>query len=426
MEEPILRPVVAVRCVVPGPDGRVLLLKRREGGAGGGFWCLPGGKVDYLEPAGKAAQKELFEETSLWCENPVFVTYQDSMPTEPGGMHCVNLVFVCRAAGTVRLNDESSEYAWAGPEEPESFPLVFGAREALASAGFPVRPVAVSVLPSFSAWLGENPDQVDALVFDVDGVLIAGGRALPGAQELLPRLREKFLPFVLCTNDASHSTEEKAELLGKAGIRVDPDEIVSAGDALLGFVEGKKLKGALFFQMGDLGRPCFAVKAGLRVTRDTGALEEAAGVVVGEGGFEWRPVMEAVVNAFRARPDMLLVCPNPDAFYPAGEGRVRTAAGGMARQVSRMLGDLGGPPPDTHYLGKPHAPVFRLCHARLEKALGRPLARGRMLMAGDSLESDIAGGLAFGCKAALLLTGLTRREDPGRSLTVPDLVFERI
>jgi 8-oxo-dGTP diphosphatase len=103
------RPVPAVRAIIPDAEGRVLLLKRRSGGAGGDCWCLPGGKVDYGETVEAAVRREVEEETSLVCTAVRFLFYQDSPPLEPGGMHCVNFYFECAVSGDLRLNEESSE-----------------------------------------------------------------------------------------------------------------------------------------------------------------------------------------------------------------------------------------------------------------------------------------------------------------------------
>jgi 8-oxo-dGTP diphosphatase len=124
MTEP-LYPVPVVRLIVTDPNGRVLIVRRDDTAHSKGEWCLPGGKVDYGETAAQAAAKELFEETSLTCKSIDFLFYQDSLPSQPGEMHCINLYFKCDMEGVISLNEESSEYAWIGPEDLEGYRLVF-------------------------------------------------------------------------------------------------------------------------------------------------------------------------------------------------------------------------------------------------------------------------------------------------------------
>lgn len=55
------RPLVGT-CVIPIlPDGRIVLIQRRDSGR----WGLPGGIVDWGEDIATAAKRELFEETGL-------------------------------------------------------------------------------------------------------------------------------------------------------------------------------------------------------------------------------------------------------------------------------------------------------------------------------------------------------------------------
>jgi len=124
-------PVPAVRLIVTDPDGRVLILRRQHSGSGNGQWCLPGGKVDYGVTVEQAVRDELKEETGLDCLEATFLFYQDSLPLDPGTMHCINLYFRCRTAGDLVLNEESSEFAWIGPEQLGAFALVFRNDEGL-------------------------------------------------------------------------------------------------------------------------------------------------------------------------------------------------------------------------------------------------------------------------------------------------------
>ena len=119
------RPVPVVRIVVPDDEGKVLILKRAASTHGLGQWCLPGGKVDYGETVQDAVAAELWEETGLTCTSARFLFHQDSLPPEPGAMHCINLYFECTTSGTVRLDEESSDFAWIGPGDLHQYDIAF-------------------------------------------------------------------------------------------------------------------------------------------------------------------------------------------------------------------------------------------------------------------------------------------------------------
>jgi 8-oxo-dGTP diphosphatase len=129
--EHVSRPVPVVRLIVRDRDGKVLILRRARTAYGEGAWCLPGGKVDYGETVEQAVAKELREETTLTCESARFLFYQDSLPPEPGGMHCINLYLECRASGSVVLNPESSASAWIGAGDVGGYEITFRNDEGL-------------------------------------------------------------------------------------------------------------------------------------------------------------------------------------------------------------------------------------------------------------------------------------------------------
>lgn len=274
----------------------------------------------------------------------------------------------------------------------------------------------------FSAWLDAHPDAVEALVLDVDGVLLLVEQATPGSCEFLAHLRTEKLPFLLLTNDGDHSPQEKAHILQACGLAIHPEEIVSCAHGLSTLAADHDMDAGPFFIMGNLGTPCFAEAAGLVTTRKVEDLPLCQGVIVGENNYDWEPVLNAVVNFFIRRPQAQLITPNPDEYYPDGQGGVRLASGSVARMIQRTLTAYGSPIAPL-YLGKPHAPIFRFAHQRLEAIAGRVVDKERVLMIGDNLDSDVAGARAFGYQAAIVLTGITTPAMLARARLKPDWVW---
>lgn len=286
--------------------------------------------------------------------------------------------------------------------------------------------LTTEIIPTLQEWLRENLDMLDALVFDIDGVLLVNGGPAPGSHAVLDMLRKKQVPFLLLTNDGDHSTEEKAQILNAADLQIHDTDIVSCGDGLVILQAEKQFSRDPFFIMGNLGNPCFAQKAGLQATRDLSQINHCQGIIVGEKGYDWEITINAVVNYFIQKPDGLLVVPNPDEYYPGkSPGHICIGAGGVARFIVRVLKTYGvGVSPV--YLGKPYAPIFEKTHVQLEALYNRSVHRSRVLMAGDFIRSDIQGARDFGYISALLLTGVTTLEMLERSEIRPDMVFETL
>jgi HAD superfamily hydrolase (TIGR01450 family) len=280
----------------------------------------------------------------------------------------------------------------------------------------------MKILDYFRSWLEEHREELDVLVFDVDGVLLLGRRPAPGAVELLGRLSERGLPFRILTNDGNHSIDEKAALLAAAGLVVAPGAITSSGHGLVEVARQAGLAGERCFVMGRLGDPCYAELAGLRVTRRLEELAACRAVIVGEDEYDWEPAVNGVINFLISHPEAPLIVPNPDLYYPTENRRIHVSAGGVAGLVTAVCGAFGRPV-EPVFLGKPYAPIFLHNHHRLEQAFGRPVERRRVLMVGDSLGSDIAGAAGFGYRAALVLTGATAEARFESSAIEPELVF---
>lgn len=282
-----------------------------------------------------------------------------------------------------------------------------------------------TVLKSFTRWFNEKSVQIDALVFDIDGVLLTDSAA-SGARSLLSRLTQQRMPYCLLTNDGNHSPVEKAGYLNKTGIDVASEDIISCSHGLISVTRDRDLHGKLFFVMGDLGTPCYAEIAGLKTTRDVQALSLCSGVIVSEENYDWESTFNAVINFFIDHPEALLICSNPDAYFPGnGEMKIRLGAGSVARFVVKTLRTYG-PLITPIYLGKPYPAIFEYTHRFLEKKAGRGIPAKNVLMVGDNLDSDIVGAIDAGYTSALMLTGVTTRHMLDRSDVSPDFVFERL
>ena len=276
--------------------------------------------------------------------------------------------------------------------------------------------------PSLTRWLQETRSEWDAVVFDIDGVLVLKRNPLPGARELVSYLRRSNIPIKLLTNDGNNSVQEKRRILASCGLDFQEEQITSSGHALADIVRDTGLAGKQVFIMGKLGDPCYAEQAGVGVTRDLEKLLSCSAVIMGEEGYAWEPTINGVVNFFIQHPQAPFIVPNPDLYFPTTRGEIRVAAGGVAEFIRHLLGAYGVSVVPV-FLGKPYSPIFRHCHRRLEALCGRSLDKNKILMVGDSLAGDIQGARGFGYRSALILTGLTTEEMLSRSQILPDHVF---
>ncbi len=299
---------------------------------------------------------------------------------------------------------------------PPSPSAVTGSRTELA----PLQPI-----PRLLPWLQSASDQFDAVALDVDGVLLKAHQPVRNAPELVHWLKSENVPFVLLTNDGCNSPQQKVASLCRRGFDLEPQDVISSGHALAELMSASDWAATRFFVMGSLGDPCYARLAGMQTTHNLCELPDCGAVIVGEKRYDWERTITAVLNFLVACPEAPLIVPNPDVFFPGAAGTVRLGSGavaGMLQELCRRCGrDL-----EPHYLGKPFTPIFQRAHHTLEQRAQTALPRDRVLMVGDSIASDIEGGRNFGCRTALLLTGITTVEAAAQSPVTPDLLFAEV
>ena len=102
---------------------------------------------------------------------------------------------------------------------------------------------------------------------------------------------------------------------------------------------------------------------------------------------------------------------NPDKTFPTPDGLVPGAGAILASIVAAT--DV-----QPIIIGKPKPAMMYMA---LENLGTTP---GEALVVGDRLETDIAAGQAAGCKTALVLSGVSTREQAENWKPSPDFIFD--
>jgi HAD superfamily hydrolase (TIGR01450 family) len=275
-------------------------------------------------------------------------------------------------------------------------------------------------------------DAFDAVLLDLDGTIYHEEHALPGAVELIRRFQAEGRKYACLTNSTSNP-ERIAARLGRMGVRVDPAHIYTAAAAACDYVmerfaaQSRTRIAPTADQSGPGPAPATPATPKPRVFNlSTEGVHDML-----DGKVEWvndeRSPCDAVIcgvplNVYadeeRQRTAMIqlrtgaaLVAICADRIYPSPRG-MEFGVGAMAA----MLAYAANVTPV--YCGKPERFFFEELCARLG------VAPSRAVLAGDNLESDIAGAKGVGMTAVLVLTGVATREDVARvpATLRPDLV----
>ena len=97
------RPIVGTSVIPVMPDGRIVLIRRRDSG----HWGLPGGIVDWGEDIVTAAQRELAEETGLQVRSVGRLVGIYSHPERDPRFHAICVALEAHVEGDLNVYDQA-------------------------------------------------------------------------------------------------------------------------------------------------------------------------------------------------------------------------------------------------------------------------------------------------------------------------------
>ena len=274
---------------------------------------------------------------------------------------------------------------------PEPDQITADSALALYEALRPLLPKARPGANRHAARLVDLLDEFDALILDGFGVINLGFQTIPGIETLLAEAQKKGVDVIVLTNGASHPSTVSARKYQGWGLPLGEAEVISSRDALQAYLQDMpSLSG--WVALDNTVTPPDKV-AGLKAI-SAAELEGAEGfALLGSSG--WSEADQAEFERSlhtRMRP---VLVGNPDVTAPHPDGFTAEPAYWMARAMQQLA-------LRPVWFGKPHPLAFTLAYQRLCARAGRTLDKGRIAMVGDSLHTDILGGLAFGLQTILV------------------------
>ncbi len=244
------------------------------------------------------------------------------------------------------------------------------------------------------------------LITDMDGVLWRGREPLPGLVEFFHFLRQHDVRFACATNNASTLPEKLAERLQGWGADVQPEEIVTSSIATADYLATILPRGARLYVIGMEGLRAVLERKGFVL-----AEEDVAAVVV---GIDWNVTYNHFKRAaLNIRAGAKFFGTNGDRTFPNPEGIV--PGNGALLALIETATDV-----KPFVIGKPSPTLYQMALKRLGAL------ENQTLVLGDRMETDILGAVLLGLKSALVLSGVTTREQLAASEYQPDWVFEDI
>lgn len=242
------------------------------------------------------------------------------------------------------------------------------------------------------------------LLIDMDGVLYRGRTGLPGGPELIAFLRERGIPYLLVTNNSTLTPAQFVLRLGRMGIDVSQDLIMTSGVATSAYLATLAPPGTKVNVVGEAALIKELEGRGFVI-----AGRDAEYVVCGwDKGINFDKLKTACLAI---RDGATFIGTNADKTYPLEKDLIPGAGSVLAFLVAAT--DV-----EPIVVGKPE-PIM------IEQSLRMLGARPEeTAMLGDRLDTDILGGHGAGILTIMLLTGISTEAEAAACDAPPDLIFD--
>ncbi|MFD1427003.1 HAD-IIA family hydrolase [Kroppenstedtia sanguinis] len=222
-------------------------------------------------------------------------------------------------------------------------------------------------------------DAFDVFLFDLDGVIYVGPKALPGAVKVLKQLRSRGKTIRFLTNNPCMTRRQTVVRLNRLGIEALEDEVISSGWATAKHLQEQQVGSVYVLGDEHLKQECRDV--GLDIVE----VNDAEAVVVGwSDDLRLRDLQSAVT---RIADGASFIATNGDGSCPGPDGP-RTAVGTVVEAIRMASGK------SPYIVGKPHPYMFQKALQHVEKS--------RAIMFGDTPDTDIVGAHRIGISAILI------------------------
>ncbi len=244
---------------------------------------------------------------------------------------------------------------------------------------------------------------IKGVLFDLDGVLYIGSKAIDGAVEAVDKIRASGIQCRFVTNTSTLSLVSLQQKINAMGFSVPVSEIISAPQAAVLYLK-------------NLSNPICRLLLTEDVKRDFMEFRQsdtaADHIIVGDIGCAWTyQLLNEVFTCLNNGAKLIAIHKN--RFWQTEQG-LQMDIGGFIHGLEYASGAK------AIIIGKPSADFF---HIALND-LG--LHPSEVMMVGDDIDSDIGGAQQAGLSGVLVKTGKYRQVYVDASTIKPDLLVNSI
>lgn len=249
-------------------------------------------------------------------------------------------------------------------------------------------------------------NKINCFALDLDGTVYLGETWIDGAREFLAGIKKSGRKYVFMTNNSSKSASAYYEKLGRMGLEVLSNELVTSGEATMRFLQ-QNYSGVPVFLLGNSILQREFSDAGIPLDNKT------PGIVVTafDTELDYKKLCQA---CDLIREGLPFIATHPDINCPTETGFIPDIGSFHA-----LIEASTGRRPDR-IIGKPNRDIIE---TMLEKTGSFP---AETAVIGDRLYTDVAAGVNNGLTGILVLSGEATLADVEKSDVKPDLIFDSV
>jgi HAD superfamily hydrolase (TIGR01457 family) len=237
------------------------------------------------------------------------------------------------------------------------------------------------------------PDNIKALILDMDGVVWRGDAPIGDLAAIFQRIRERGLKFVFATNNSTKTSEQYVAKLKEFGVEVESWQVVTSSQAAARAVAQTYPQGTKALVIGEDGLRVPLEQEGFEIVSLESAPEAQVVVMGMDRGISFEKLSEATLLI---RKGARFYATNMDKTFPTPRGQI-PGAGAWASVIITATNV------EPIVAGKPFPFLMELSLEKLRST------KAETLVVGDRLETDIAAGQRVGCRTALVLSGVSTK-----------------
>jgi NagD protein len=236
----------------------------------------------------------------------------------------------------------------------------------------------------------------------MDGVIYGGDKLIPGADVFINNLIKSDIPFTFMTNNSQRTPREVLNKLKRMGIKVTEDHVYTSARATGQFIASQK-PAASVYVLGEGGLIQSLLDNDL-VMVDS----DPDFVVLGEGRNFTLEMVQRAVDMILEGAKLIITNRDPSPKKKGWNNLGIAATSAMIEEATGLEGFV---------VGKPSPVMMRSAR----KFIGLETAGTTVI--GDTMETDIHGGVVMGYKTILTLSGVFDKENLNKYAFQPDLII---